>query len=649
MLRNSEEVPEAKPEPSGRSPRRILIFLIALAMALFHLYASGIRPLPGIQQRSIHLAFALALTFLLFPFKSKLGGESSTGHENRPLSLIDLLLVNLSFAIGTYGFIEYESFSFRVGSPSFLDSISAVIAILLVMEATRRILGIGVVMICLVGFAYLGYGENLPSYIAHTGFTFERIVNYMFLTTEGILGPALAVSATVIVTFIIFGAFLQVSGTGPFFIDTGMALFGKYRGGPAKAAVLGSCLFGMITGSQVANVAAVGVFTIPLMKKGGYKTEVAAAIEAVGSTGSMIMPPVMGAAAFIIPEIIGGTYLDVVKAAIIPALLFYTALYMVVELQAVKLGLQGLPRSALPDLRALFREKGHMLIPIGVLIYFLAIQMSSPPKAAFWGIVACFVVSQFRRNTRMGIRKVASALEKGARGSIIVANACASAGIITGAISIAGMGLRFSDALITFAGGSLLLLLVLTMLASLILGLPLPPISCYLILAILAAPSLVRLGVNPMAAHLFVFFFGILSNISPPVAPASFAAAGVAGTDPMRTTNLAFLYSLPSWLVPFLFVYSTEILLMGSVPMIVLRVVTSFIAISCVAIAFQGHLFKALGRFLRLGFLAAGLFLIYPHWVSDIIGYLLLGTLLFFHVKAARAQRNIPFSHFRST
>jgi TRAP-type uncharacterized transport system fused permease subunit len=290
-----------------------------------------------------------------------------------------------------------------------------------------------------------------------------------------------------------------------------------------------------------------------------------------------------------------------------------------------------------------------MLIPVGVLIYFLVIEMSSAPKAAFWAIVACFVVSQFRRSTRMGIRKAASALEKGVKGSIIVANACASAGIITGAISIAGMGLRFSDALITFAGGSLLLLLILTMFASLILGLPLPPISCYLILAILAAPSLVRLGVNPMAAHLFVFFFGILGNISPPVAPTSFAAAGVAGTDPMRTTNLAFLYSLPSWLVPFLFVYSTEILLMGSVPMIVLRVVTSFIAISCVAIAFQGHLFKALGWFLRLGFLSTGLFLIYPHWVSGIIGYSFLWILLFFHVKATRAQRNIPSTHFRPT
>jgi TRAP-type uncharacterized transport system fused permease subunit len=262
---------EAKPGFSVQSPRRILIFLIALAMALFHLYGSGVRPLPGIQQRSIHLAFALALTFLLFPFKSKSSGASSKGHENRPLSLIDLLLVILSFAIGIYGFIEYESFSFRVGNPTFFDSISAVMAIFLVMEATRRILGIGVIIICLMGFAYLGYGEHLPSYIAHTGFTFERIVNYMFLTTEGILGPALAVSATVIVTFIIFGAVLQVSGAGPLFIDTGMALFGKYRGGPAKAAVLGSCFFGMITGSQVANVGAVGVFTIPLMKGGGIQ------------------------------------------------------------------------------------------------------------------------------------------------------------------------------------------------------------------------------------------------------------------------------------------------------------------------------------------------------------------------------------------
>ena len=635
------------PEKGARQwgTRQVLIFIIALSMALFHMYTAGVRQLPGVQQRTIHLSFALALIFLLFPFKAKSdeAGEGKVAEEHRPITIIDISFLIFAFFIGAYVFVDYENISFRTGIPNFLDSFCSFLAILLVLEATRRVIGWAIVIICFVGFVYLTFGTHLPFYLAHTGFTFEQVINFTFFSTDGILGPALAVSATVIAVFIIFGAFLEVSGTGPLFMDTGMALFGKYRGGPAKAAVLGSCLFGMITGSQVANVAAVGVFTIPLMKKTGYKPEMAGAIEAVGSTGSMIMPPVMGAAAFIIPEMIGGTYLDVVRAAIIPGLLFYVALYMVVELQAVKLGLRGFSKSELPTLRTLFREKGHMLIPILVLIYFLVIRASTPPRAAFWGAIACILASQLRRRTRMRFRETVSALEKGAKGTLIVAACCASAGIITGTISMAGLGERFSDILITLAGGSAILLLVLTMIASIILGLPLPPVTCYLILAVLAAPALIKAGIHPMAAHLFVFFFGTLGNISPPVAPTSFAAAGIAGSDPVRTTNLAFLISLPVWLVPYLFVYSTEILLMGQLEMILLRVLTSFIAISCMAVALQGYLLKTMGWILRLGFFAAGLFLIYPYWVTDIIGYLLIGILILIHVIASRAPGGVPY------
>lgn len=635
------------PEKGARQwgTRRVLIFIIALSMALFHMYTAGVRQLPGVQQRTIHLSFALALIFLLFPFKAKSdeAGEGKVAEEHRPITIIDISFLIFAFFIGAYVFVDYENISFRTGIPNFLDSFCSFLAILLVLEATRRVIGWAIVIICFVGFVYLTFGTHLPFYLAHTGFTFEQVINFTFFSTDGILGPALAVSATVIAVFIIFGAFLEVSGTGPLFMDTGMALFGKYRGGPAKAAVLGSCLFGMISGSQVANVAAVGVFTIPLMKKTGYKPEMAGAIEAVGSTGSMIMPPVMGAAAFIIPEMIGGTYLDVVRAAIIPGLLFYVALYMVVELQAVKLGLRGFSKSELPTLRTLFREKGHMLIPILVLIYFLVIRASTPPRAAFWGAIACILASQLRRRTRMRFRETVSALEKGAKGTLIVAACCASAGIITGTISMAGLGERFSDILITLAGGSAILLLVLTMIASIILGLPLPPVTCYLILAVLAAPALIKAGIHPMAAHLFVFFFGTLGNISPPVAPTSFAAAGIAGSDPVRTTNLAFLISLPVWLVPYLFVYSTEILLMGQLEMILLRVLTSFIAISCMAVALQGYLLKTMGWILRLGFFAAGLFLIYPYWVTDIIGYLLIGILILIHVIASRAPGGVPY------
>ena len=384
-----------------------MILVIALAMALFHLYTAGVRQLPGVQQRTAHLAFALALIFVLFPFRPKSSDieEGKVSDEQRPLSIVDIFLVLLSCFIGFYVLIEYESISFRTGIPSFLDSFCSLLAIILVLEATRRVIGWSIVIICLVGFLYLAFGTHLPLYLAHTGFTFEQVINLIFFSADGILGPALGVSATIIVVFIVFAAFLQFSGTGTLFIETGMALFGKYRGGPAKAAVLGSCLFGMITGSQVANVAAVGVFTIPLMKRVGYKPEVAGAIEAVASTGAMIMPPVMGAAAFIIPEFIGGSYLDVIRAAIIPALLFYTGLYVVVELQAAKGGLKRIPSSELPRMGPLFREKGHMLVPIAVLVYFLVFQGSTAPRAAFWSVVACIVASQISKGDKNGFQE----------------------------------------------------------------------------------------------------------------------------------------------------------------------------------------------------------------------------------------------------
>jgi TRAP transporter 4TM/12TM fusion protein len=627
----------------GGRIRRKLIFIIAILMAIFHMYTAGVRQLPGVQQRTIHLSFALTLIFLLFPFKpkGKAEGESRAFEEDRPLTIFDILLITLSLFIGIYVFFEYENISFRTGIPNLLDSLCSFFAILLILEATRRVIGWAIVIICFVGFLYLAFGTLLPHYIAHTGFTFEQVINFLFFSTDGVLGPALAVSATVIVVFIIFGAFLEASGAGPLFIDTGMALFGKYRGGPAKAAVLGSCLFGMITGSQVANVATVGVFTIPLMKKGGYRPEVAAAIEAAGSTGSMIMPPVMGAAAFIIPEMIGGTYLDVVRASIIPALLFYTTLYMVVELQAVRFRLRGFPKNELPNLRRIFQDKGHMVIPIGFLIYFLAIKMTTPQRAAFWAAIACILTSQIRKETRMGFQKIVAALEKGSKGTLIVAACCASAGIITGTISMAGLGERFSDVLITLAGGNVTLLLVFTMIASLILGLPLPPVTCYLILAVLAAPALIKAGVHPMAAHLFVFFFGTLGNISPPVAPTSFAAAGIAGTDPMKTTNLTFIFSIPVFFIPYLFVYSNEIMLMGNLGDIFLRVITSFAAVSCMAISLQGYLFQSLGWISRAGFLFTGLLLIYPYWLADIVGYLFLGILIVFNIISYKRRKTV--------
>jgi TRAP transporter 4TM/12TM fusion protein len=631
----------APKKPRPWTIRRYIIWFIAVAMGLFHMYTAGVRPMPGVQQRTIHLSFALALIFLMFPFRPKEDAtqEEKVADEFRSLGILDIVLVLLSFFLGVYVFLEWEALSFRTGMPNLLDNLCSIVGLLLVLEATRRTIGWSIVIMALIGFAYLAFGTYLPSYIAHTGFTFEQVINFMFFSTEGILGLPLGVSSTVIIVFIIFGAFLLLSGAGAFFIDMGLAMFGKYRGGPAKAAVVTSCAFGMMTGSQVANVTAVGVLTIPLMKRVGYKPIVAASVEALASTGGMLVPPVMGAVAFIIPEMIGGTYWDVCKAALIPGLLFYVSVYMIVELQAAKFGLVGLPKAELPLMGKALMSRGHMLIPIFVLIYCVAWLGISTPKAGFFAIVTCVLASFVRRDTRMSLKTIVTALERGAKGALIVAVCCASAGLITGVISMAGLGMRFSDVLVQVAGGSMFVLLFLTMIASLILGLPLPPVTCYLILAVLAAPALVKAGVTPMAAHLFVFFFGALGNISPPVAPTSFAAAGIAETDPVKTTNLTFLYSLPSFLVPYLYVYANELLLMGTPFKLLTTVVSSFVGLSCMAVMFHGYLFRNLNWLERMLFLIGGLILVYPHWITDIIGYGLLALLVVWQIPALKASR----------
>jgi len=317
---------------------------------------------------------------------------------------------------------------------------------------------------------------------------------------------------------------------------------------------------------------------------------------------------------------------------------------MIVELQSAKYGLHGLPKAELPTFRKVFLGRGHMVLPILVLIYCVAGMGMSTPRAGFWAIITCVAISQLRSTTRMNVRKIATALERGAKGGLIVAACCASAGLITGVISMTGMGMRFSDVLITMAGGNMIVMLVLTMIASLILGLPLPPVTCYLILAVLAAPALVKAGVNPMAAHLFVFFFGALGNISPPVAPTSFAAAGLAETDPVKTTNLTFLYSVPSFLVPYLYVYANELLLMGTVGMMMLRIVSSFVGLSCMAVTFHGYLFRNLNWIERTLFMVGGLALVYPHVLSSLVGYLLIGLLVSRELLKIRAQKAISFT-----
>jgi len=597
--------------------------VIATVMSLFHLYTAGVRLYPAIQQRATHLTFTLMLVFLIFPLRKP--AQKSKTHW---MNYLDFLLVLLGFFIGAYVMLDYEGISSRAGSPNILDSLVSITAMVLVTEATRRIMGMAMCILIFIALAYAVFGVYLPPMVAHSGYSFERIVNHMFLSTDGILGIPLSVSATVVIVFLIFGAFLEHSGSISSLTNIGFGLFGRFKGGAAKAAVMGSYLFGMLTGSQTANVAAIGTLTIPLMIKGGYKPIMAGAIEALASTGSMLSPPVMGAAAFIIPEIIGGTYVDVMRAAVIPAFLYYVAVFMFIQIQASKLGLKRLPKEELPKVGPLFKQSAHLFIPILAMLYMLMIEGTSTKKAGFWAIITLVAVSMLKKDTRMTPSKIVSALETGARNALIVAMACASAGLIEGVLSLTGMGLRFSEALIYYAGGNTMFLLFLTMIASLIIGLPLPPVTAYLILAILAAPAMIKTGVDPMAAHLFILFFGILGNITPPSAPCSFAAAGIAKTDPLKTTNLAFLISAPTYIVPYMVIYSPELMLKGSLLAILFHISTAFLGVCGMVMVFLRFCLKDLKWIPRVLLFVASILLVYHNFIINIIGFLMMGMII---------------------
>ena len=595
----------------------------AVGMSLFQLYTGGLRLLPGQQQRAIHLGLALVLIFILFPVRKGMSGDSQG-----KWSWLNLVLAVSGLSVGGYLFSQYEQMSFRAGAPNNWDMVIGVVLIILVLEASRRVLGWSMVAVAVLFLGYAFIGDTLPMVIRHTGYSFERIVSAIALSSEGILGIALGVSASYVALFVIFGAFLERSGAGQFFINIALAGFGRMRGGPAKASIGASSLFGMISGSQVANVVSTGVLTIPLMKKSGYQPEFAGAVEAVASTGGMFLPPVMGATAFLIAEVLQVKYIDVAVAAALPAALYYLALYVMVDLRAARLGLKGVSGKELPNVRLLLKEQSHLFIPLMVLVISLFILKDSPTKAAFWSIISTPVACFLREKTRMNVKSIFTALERGARLTLVVASACATAGIIIGVINLSGLGLRLSGMLISLAGGNLLLLLLLTMIASLILGMGLPPVAAHIVLAVLAAPALITLNVDPMAAHLFVFFFGIISAITPPVALAAYAASGVANCSPTKTGFVAFRLALVAFIIPFQFVLGPTLILKGSLPDIVISTISAVVGVIALAISLEGYLKRNLSLVSR-AFLALGaLMLINVNLATDFIGYVLVAAII---------------------
>jgi TRAP transporter 4TM/12TM fusion protein len=484
--------------------------------------------------------------------------------------------------------------------------------------------------------AYFGY--LAPFAIAHEGYSIERIISQMSLATEGIYGVPLGASATFVILFVIFASFLSESGAGQFFLDISMALFGRFRGGPAKVSVMSSSLFGTISGSAVANVMVDGWLTIPLMKKIGFKPHVAGAIEAVTSTGGQIMPPVMGAAAFVMAEILGQPYINICIAAAIPAVLYYVSVYFMIDFEALKLNLRGLPADELPNARKVFASGFIYFIPIAVLIYFMSVQMYTPLRSAVYAMVATVIVSFFKKSTRMGLMKILKTLEKGAKASLEVALACACAGIIVGVFNLTGLGMRLSSMLIELSQGHLPTLLFLTMISSLILGMGMPTTACYIILAVLVAPAMVQMGVKPIAAHMFVFYFGCISAVTPPVALAAYAAAGLAKAPPARTGYAASRFAIAGFILPYMFVYGPELLMIGKLSDIAIAVLTGTIGIYLLAASVQGYLICRANWFERVILFVSALLLIKPGLLTDLLG--LAGGLMVLAVQMLRNRRS---------
>lgn len=600
--------------------KQYVIAGLAVGMSLFHLYAGGFTVLSSMVQRSTHLMFVLGLIYLLYTPSGKEAGDQ--------FSWLGAGLALLGIAVNIYIAVYEEDIAYRMGNVHSLDLWVGGVIILLVLEAARRLLGWVVPSIAVVFLLYGFFGNVIPGLWGHKGYDFERVITQLSLFTDGIYGLPLGVCASFIVLFILFGAFLKECGGGQFFIDLASSLFGAVRGGPAKVAIVASSLFGTISGSAVANVVGTGAFTIPLMKSIGYRPHFAGAVEAVASTGGQFMPPVMGAAAFVMADFLEIPYLRVCLAAAIPAVLYYLAIFIMVDLEAAKTGLQGVPRQKLKPIGQVMQRSWHLLLPPLVLLYFLAVIQSSAIKAAFNSIVAILAVSMLRKATRMGPRKLFHALQDGAKGSLQVAAACACAGIIVGITNITGLGMKFSTILINLSGGSLPLLLFITCIVCLILGMGIPTTPIYIILAILVAPALVKMGVNAQASHLFIIYFACLCAITPPVALAAYAGAGIAGADMNKTGFTAVKLGLAGFIVPFVFAYNPAMVFQGPLLETTSIAITAAVGVGGLAVGIQGYLFRELNLFKRLILIGAALALIKPGWITDLIGVFLIGTVV---------------------
>ena len=609
-------------------PKKI-IAAIAITFSVFQLYTAIFGVLDAQLQRAIHLGFGLALAYLLYPFRR----AWTRDHYFHP---IDIVFAILGAATPAYLVIQYRELITRAGTVSPVDTVVGGLGILLVIEATRRVVGLPMVTVVLAFIAYAFLGPYMPGVLAHRGLTPEQLIGHLYFTTEGIFGIPLGVSSTFIFLFILFGAYLESTGLGKFFIDLANAVAGWASGGPAKVAVLSSGLMGTVSGSSVANVVGTGSLTIPMMKKLGYNANFAGAVEAAASTGGQLMPPVMGAAAFLMAEFVGVPYIDVVKAAAIPALLYFTGVWLGVHFEAKRKKLKGIPRAELPNPLTLLKERGHLAIPLVVIVYLL-VSGYTPMRAALVAIFLSILCAMLRKSTRMKPIEIVYGLERGAKGVLGVLVACASAGIIIGVVTKTGVGLRLASGLIDLAGGMLLPAMFFTMITAIVLGMGVPTTANYVITSTIAAPALEQMGVPVLAAHMFVFYFGIIADVTPPVALAAYAGAGISGGNALKTGVHASKLAIAAFIIPYVFVLSPVLLMVDATPLALVSVTLSaLLGMIAISSALCGFLADHCRPYERILLIIAGLLMIKPGGITDLVGLVLFVVILVMQYRRAK-------------
>ena len=613
-------------EQSSTIKKRVILWL-AVLMAAYHLYFATIGFLTEMSWRAGHLIFAAVLIALTRPSR-----RDHTG------MLLDGVLILATLVSGFYIIIEYPNMSLRMGAPLVSDIVMGTICVLVVLEITRRTMGLPLVLIALAFLTYCLLGGYIPGIFGHRGFDYDRVITQTYMTQEGIYGLPLGVMVKYVYFFVLFAGFLEATGGGKWFIDFAFALTGRTRSGPAQTAVFSSGLMGSISGSAVANTVATGSFTIPLMKKVGYSPVMAGAIEAAASTGGQIVPPIMGAAAFIMAEWTGIPYREIILVSIVPALLYFLSVAFFVHIRALKTDIKRIPASELPALGEQLRRGAHYMLAISLLIGLLVFGFS-PTYSVCMGILAMVVVSFFRKESRMTWPTFLNALESAAFMAIPVSAACAAAGIVVGTVGLTGLGLKFSAMVISMAGGYKFLAILLVLLASLFLGMGLPVTAAYVVLAVLAVPGLMQLGISAMAAHLMVMWYSQDSNITPPVCLAAYAAAGISGADPMKTGLASWALAKGLYLIPLLFVYSA--ILTGGLLEILVAGVLGAVGLFGLTLALEGFLMRPLGVMTRILFVCVTVFCYCPYHYLNITGIVLALTLVGYHIIAPKVRERV--------